>query len=317
MFDTHCHLNFSRFKNRIDEVIQNALASGVDHFIVPGTDIESSKKAIEIAQKYDNVYAAVGIHPHHVFQMIESVILATTPSARGRSPESADSGVVVSLLPRMTMEIQSLEKLLENKKVVAVGEVGMDRHFYQKTKYEAYQVDEKLIKMQKELLELQIQLAIKHNKSIIFHNRETKKEIMDVIKRNWDKKLEGRTVFHCCEPDDVGTNRELSLVEFAKEHKMFIGVDGDVTYRKEKQEFIKKVPLEMLVLETDSPFLLPRPQRQQADLRGGQAEPLQFPNEPKNIKVIAEFISFLTNTSIDRLIKVTTLNARKLFNLPE
>ena len=280
MFDTHCHLNFSRFKKRVDEVIQNAIASGVDHFIVPGTDIESSKKAVEIANKHENIYAAVGIHPHNVFELTQM---------------------------NSSRKILALEQLLQNKKVVAVGEVGMDRHIYEKTKYEVYQVDEKFMEMQKELLELQIQLAIKHNKSIIFHNRKTKKEIMEVIKKNWDKKLEGRAVFHCCEPDDVGTSRDLSLLEFAKEHKMFIGVDGDVTYWKEKQEFIKKAPLKMLILETDSPFLLPEPLRSQK----------LYPNEPKNIKVIAEFIAKIRGDSINQLIKSTTVNARKLFQLPE
>lgn len=289
LFDTHCHLNFKAFDGRVNEVIEKARKVGVTHIVIPGTDVETSNKAVEIAEKFDNVYAAVGIHPHHVYEKFKDQ----------RS--------------KIKVEIQEIEKLLENKKVVAVGEVGVDRHIYRKTVYQAYQVDQELIELQKEYLKAQIDLALKYDKSIIFHNREAKTDFLGVIgKPAVAKALAGKAVFHCCEPDE-------ELLEFAKNHKMFIGVDGDVTYRKDKQEFIKKVPLEILVLETDSPFLLPEPlksqkkyprlQRQKAGLRGGQA------NEPKNLKLIAEFIAHLTNVSINQLIDTTTNNAKDLLGL--
>jgi len=150
-------------------------------------------------------------------------------------------------------------------------------------------------------------LAIKYDKSLILHNREAREDILEVLREMWDKKLEGRTVFHCCEPD-------MELLEFAKKHKMFIGIDGDVTYWKKKlfgfaqskQEFIKKVPLEMLVLETDSPFLIP-------ELSGSRSWTRY--NEPKNIVLIAEFVAKLKNVSINRLIDTTTENAKKLFKI--
>ena len=105
-------------------------------------------------------------------------------------------------------------------------------------------------------------------------------------------------VFHCCEPDE-------ELLAHAKEHHIFIGVDGDVTYSKKKQEFIKNVPLDMLVLETDSPFLLPEPLRSQK----------KFPNEPANIAVIAKFITHLCGVNIEDLQRITTDNAHRLFSL--
>ncbi len=305
MFDTHCHLNFKAFENRVQEVVDDAKKAGVTHIVIPGTDIETSKKAVEIAGRFEDVYAAVGIHPHHVFELSSKVILGSESDSR------IDSGRVRSSLARMTQEIKRLEELLILKKVVAVGEVGLDRHYYVNTRHENYQVNEEFIGLQKAFLTAQITLALKYDKSVILHNREAKKDMLPVLNEIWDTKLEGRTVFHCCEPDS-------ELLEFAQDHKMFIGVDGDITYRKDKQEFIKKVPLEMLVLETDSPFLLPEPLRSQKkvprspSLRSGVS---RRANDPKNLTLIAEFIARLTNTSTDQIIEVCSENAKKLFRL--
>ena len=86
MFDTHCHLNFSRFKDRVDAVITDARAQGVTHILVPGTDLATSQKAVEIADQYKNVYAAVGIHPHHVFAL-------HLPGARNSHPGGDVDGI--------------------------------------------------------------------------------------------------------------------------------------------------------------------------------------------------------------------------------
>ncbi len=275
MFDTHCHLNFSAFKKNLGEVIQNAKKEGVNYFVIPGTDFESSKHAIEIAEQYEGIYAAVGIHPHHIFQ-IRSVLSKDGPS-----------------------QISQIEALISRKKVVAVGEIGLDRHMYKKTKYQDYQINEGFIELQKEFLKKQIGLAIKYKKNIILHNREAKNEILKIVgEPAVAKALAGKAVFHCCEPDQ-------ELLDFAIQHTIFIGVDGDVTYNQKKQEFVKKIPLELLVLETDSPFLLPEPFRTQR----------QFPNEPKNISVIANFISRIKQISAEQLNKITTENAKKLFQI--
>ncbi|MFH0979520.1 MAG: TatD family hydrolase [Candidatus Roizmanbacteria bacterium] len=285
LFDTHCHLNFKAFDNRIEEVINNAKAIGINQIIVPGTDLETSKKAVEIAEKYDGVYAAVGIHPHHVFELYSKArhrVFSSTSPPKGGSPKSLTQKQVSSLL-----------KLLNNPKVVAVGEVGIDKYDYKKTVYKVYKVHKEFIEMQKMLFKEQIKLAIKYKKALIIHNREAKKDTLEVLSSIYHLGSSIKAVFHCCEPDE-------ELLEFAKNHKMFIGVDGDVVYRKEKQEFIKKVPLEMLVLETDSPYLSPF---------------RKFPNEPKNIKVIAEFVAKLKNVSLKEVEEKTTENARKLFSL--
>jgi len=297
-FDTHCHLNFKAFDEGVKEVINRANKVGNDQIIIPGTDIETSKKAIKIAEKYKGVYAAVGIHPHHVYEFLKAQISVFSTASPQRGPRRLSQKQKSAHF--LSQELKKIENLLSNKKVVAIGEVGIDRHIYQKTVYKIYKVEEEFIKLQKEFLKEQIKLAIKYDKSLILHNREAREDILGVLREMWDKKLEGRAVFHCCEPDVVGTIHELSLLEFAKSHKMFIGVDGDIVYHREKQEFIKTVPLEMLVLETDSPFLSPM---------------RQYPNEPKNIILIAELIAKLKNIPIKKISEITTENARRLFKV--
>ena len=274
MFDTHCHLNFKAFKKTLLEVIDTAHESGVTHIVIPGTDVKTSRKGVEIAQSQNNMYSAVGIHPHHVYKLLTNAEL------------TVDS------------ELLQIEDLLVQPKVVAVGEIGMDRHEYKETVYEEYNVDGKFLELQKELFEKQVLLAIKHNKSLILHNREASEDLLPILSKVWDSKLEGRTVLHCCEAHD-------HLLQFAQEHHIYLGVDGDITYSPEKQEFIKKVPLEMLVLETDSPFLLPEPLKSQR----------QFPNNPANIKIIAETVAKLRNDSFDEIKEVTSDNAKKLFQI--
>jgi len=282
LFDTHCHLNFQVFDNRVDEVIKTAKVAGVNQIIVPGTDLETSKKAVEIAEKYEGVYAAIGIHPHHVFEIYLKVRHRVF-----RPPHPKGTQAIIS------KQVSSLSSILKNPKAVAIGEVGIDKHNYEKTKHQDYKVDEELVDLQKELFTEQIKLANKYKKALIIHNREAKKEVLEILTIHSLLITHYSSVFHCCEPD-------LELLEFAKQYQMFIGIDGDINYRKDKQEFIKKVPLEMLVLETDSPFLSPFK---------------KFPNEPKNIKVIAEFIAKFKNISLKEVEKKTTENAKKLFQI--
>lgn len=265
LFDTHCHLNFEIFDGQEAAVISRAQEVGVNYFLVPGSDWPTSKKAIALAKKHQNVFAAVGIHPHH---------------AQNRP------------------DFRKLENLIKKPQVVAVGEIGLDYHQYQKTKHQNYQIDNQFKKDQKSLFIDQIKLAQKYQKSIIFHNREAKKDMLIIIKKYWHKDLRDRAVFHCCEPDK-------ELFAFAQKHQIFIGVDGDVTYWSKKARFIKEVPLERLVLETDSPYLTPEPVKKEKP----------FPNEPKNLKIIAEFVAKVKNIPQKNLINQTTANAKKLLNL--
>lgn len=280
MFDTHCHLNFKAFKKTVEETIVEAHTAGVTHIMMPGTDVKTSERAIELSRQYDNLYAAVGIHPHHVYQyLLPNVQQQPNP-------------------PNIESDLAAIETLLDEKNVLAIGEVGLDRHIYEETKYVEYHVDERFISLQVELFKRQVELAIRKSKSLILHNREAKYEMLPILKNLWNNALEYRTVFHCCEPD-------AELLTFATNHKMFIGIDGDVTYVPEKQDFIKTVPLEMLVLETDAPFLLPEPLRSQK----------KYPNRPSNVRITAERVAQLKNVSVEQLIEVTKANSMRLFAL--
>ena len=310
MFDTHCHLNFKAFnpsssrhisglrrdfdsslessrslKKTLPDVVARAREVGVTAIVVPGTDVKTSRRGVEIAEKIDGIYAAVGIHPHHAMKYLT------------RHAE-LDSASLNEIPNQVRDDVYEIEKLLSHPKVVAVGEVGLDRYIYDNTVYKDYQVDLRFLQLQKGLFQKQIELAVRFKKSLILHNREAKDDFLQILREKWDTHLEFRTVFHCCEPDE-------ELLAHAKEHHIFIGVDGDVTYSKKKQEFIKNVPLDMLVLETDSPFLLPEPLKSQK----------KYPNEPANVAIICKFISQLRDEDIDKIQKITTVNAKRLFSL--
>lgn len=277
--DTHCHLNFKRFNKTREQVITEAHKNGVQSFIVPGTDIISSQKAAELAFQNTTIYAAVGIHPHHTI-------------------EKLNSKNKISKKDLVELDIQKLKELVIQPKVVAVGEIGLDRHVYEDTKYSNYQISDTFMELQKEYFIAQIRLAKQYKKALIIHNRETKKELLSILAGEWHENMRFRTVFHCCEPDD-------ELLEYAKAHDVFIGVDGDVTYGGEKAAFARKIPLDMLVLETDAPFLLPEPLRTQK----------LYPNTPSTIPLIARCIADIKGVPIEEVAKASTRNAKRLFNL--
>jgi TatD DNase family protein len=274
MFDTHCHLNFEAFSTQLEDILNKAHNVGVSHIVIPGTDLLSSQKAISIAEQYTNTYAAVGIHPHHVFEQF----------TRNSSNNS----------------ISDLEILINSPQVVAIGEVGLDRHIYKKTKYEDYHTSDEFVSLQKEILIHQIKLAIKYNKSLIIHNREATEDLLPLLSTYWDTELEGRTVLHCCEPRE-------DILDFAIQQNIFLGVDGDITYDKNKQTFITKIPLELLVVETDSPFLTPEPYRSQK----------VRPNTPAFLPEIISCIAGFVNHSKEDIQKVTFNNACRLFQIGE
>ena len=277
MFDTHCHLNFSAFDGILEKVISEAKNEGVEKFVVPGTDVETSKKAVEIAKKYEEIFAVVGIHPHHVKEIQNSKIKTQNYNLK--------------------LEIKEIEKLLTHSKVVAIGEIGLDRHIYKKTKYKDYKIDEEFIALQKEVFLAQLDLAKKYKKTVIIHNREAKDDLLKILNTCY-LLLDTPMVFHCCEPD-------FDLLNFAKKNHIYIGVDGDVTYDPKKQAFVKEIPLSLLVLETDSPFLTPAP------LRNDQKT--KFPNTPKNLILVAQKVAEIKGEKVEKIRKVTKNNSMKLF----
>ena len=295
MFDTHCHLNLKAFKKNLDEVIRISRERGVEYFVVPATNLKNAKRAVEISKNYKQAYAAVGVHPHHLYKTRSSLEIEKI--------------------------MEEVASLLKEPTVVAIGEVGLDKHLYTKTVYGEYKIDSEFMKVQRQFLSRQLELAKEFGKSVIIHNREATKELLDLLSEEWDEGLKGRVVFHCCEADE-------RLLEFARAHGVYLGVDGDVTYDENKQRFVSKIPLKMLVLETDSPFLLPEPLRSQRELlrasksrvpkdegaRFAKQKYISF-NTPANLPLIAEFVAKLQKRELREVEKWTTENAVRLFSI--
>jgi TatD DNase family protein len=273
-FDTHCHLNFQVFDENWQQVIAEAKQEGVSSFLIPGTDLNTSKKAISIAKEEENAWAAVGIHPHHVFSLLHE-------------GEKSNSDDVIMQLNHL---IAAIEDFLKQEKVVAVGEAGLDRHYYQKTKYQNYRISEQFISLQKDVFIKQAELAIDHRKTLVIHNREAKNDLLLILTDYQSSLAKIPVVFHCCEAD-------LDLLKFAKKNHFFIGIDGDVCYSNKKQDFIKEVPLELLVLETDAPFLSPE---------------RKFPNHPKNLKIIAQKVAQIKGVNEEKLRRKVGENSKRL-----
>ena len=232
MVDVHCHLNFHSFQKDYDEVIKSAFEAGVTKIINVGTKIDSSEKAVELAQKYENLYAIVGIHPHH----------ADKPLLSGH-PEQSD-------IPW----IEQLETLARMPKVVGIGEIGLDYFRYKSNDI----VDPKL---QKEVFIKQIELAYKLKLPLQIHNRQAGKDIIDILINHKSLISNPPGMFHCF----AGS---LEVLKAALEMGFYIGFDGNITYSgiapgedTDLKDLVKYTPLDRIVTETDSPFLAPLPHR--------------------------------------------------------
>jgi len=270
LIDTHAHLNFKVFNKIIDQVLWQASEAGVKKIIVPGTDLESSQKAVNLAKYFINVYAAIGIHPHHANEAIKQLTIEQLK--------------------------EKLKELAKRKKVVAIGECGLDYYHYPKTKHDDYKVDDDFKKKQKELFIMQLNLAHELNLPVIIHNRQASDDIQSTIRQLADQQLTINGVFHCFSGDK-------DFLKWAIDSGFYIGFDGNITYSNKLAEIAKVAPINKMLLETDSPFLIPEPLRSQKI----------FPNEPKNVKITAKYIANLKGDSFFNIAKKTTSNAEKLF----
>jgi len=271
LIDTHCHLNFKAFEKDYRAVVERARKAGVKKILTVGVDIETSKRAVEIAKELEGVKVTVGFHPHHC--------------------KGITSGEIDEIK-------EKLRKLAKNKKVVGIGECGLDYYEYKNTKYppKAKAFRRTGRNLQKQMFGIQIQLAKELNLAMVIHNRKADLDVLDTLDHFC--KTDGKYptgVFHC-----ISGSKQ--YVKKVLEKGFYIGIDGNVTYSKEVQELAKTVPLEKLVLETDSPFLSPESKR---GLR----------NEPINVKITAEFLARLKNISLDKLETSTTQNAEALFHI--
>ena len=284
LVDTHAHLNFKDFQKDFDQVIKRSFKTNVKKIVCVSSNLEDSRKAIELAKKYPGtIFAAVGIHPHDTSQR------TNVGSAKKliQSPDYHDSNHG----SRLQRQIACLEKLAILDEVVAIGECGLD--------YSPAPPGEKdrSKKDQEFLFKKQIKLAIQLNKPLLVHSRKAFKETTEMINKTLPSSPRGNPpvgVFHCYSAGKKGIEKVNGL-------GFFFGVDGNLTYDKGLQNVFERIPLEKILLETDCPWLAPEPFRNRR-------------SEPAHIKLIAKCLANIKKVPYKKIERVTTQNAKKLFN---
>ena len=210
-FDSHAHYDDKRFKQDREELLRELLPScGVSNVINIGCDVKSSEMSIRLAEKYDYIYAAVGVHPHELYDM-------------------------------SSQTIAKLKKLSEHKKVVAIGEIGLD-----------YYYDTHPKELQRFWFRQQLRLAEETNLPVVIHSRDASQETFDIIKASSVR----RGSIHCY---SGSAQMALDYVKMG----FSIGVGGVVTFSNAKKlvETVAAIPMESILIETDCPYLAPNPNR--------------------------------------------------------
>ena len=253
LFDTHSHYNDKAFNEDLESVLDKVKNAGVTRLVCIGYNLKSSKQAVELAKKYDFIYATCGISPNDINE---------------NSLEELE-------------EIYELAK--NNKKVVAIGEIGLD-YYWNKENKEA----------QKELFIRQIELANKLDLPITIHSRDAHTDTIDVLNQ---VKCDNTGIFHCCP-----LNRE--LVKEALKLDFYISLSGVITFKNTKNadDIINLVQEDRLLIETDSPYLSPEPYRGKR-------------NDSRNVKYVAQKIAEIKGLTLEEVAKITYENAMRIFEI--
>jgi TatD DNase family protein len=252
--DTHCHLNDPAFQDDYQNVLENALQSGVGALIVVGYDLESSRRAVQLAQEYGPVFAAVGIHP-----------------------SDADTwGATMA---------QEIRRLLTEPKVVALGEIGLDYHYD----------DAPAKEQQMQVFREQLTIAKQLQKPVIIHNREAHQDTWRVV--NEVRLGPAGGVIHCFTGSRETARQWLAI-------GLYLSFAGPLTFTNARQirELAREIPLERLLVETDSPYLAPHPRRGKR-------------NEPGWVGLVGEKLAEVKEEPVERVMAATIANAQTLFGL--
>lgn len=252
-FDTHAHYDSGAFNADRFDILGSMPDAKVGLIVNPGCDLESSKTAIGLAERFNFVYAAVGWHPEDMDKLTDKAFA-------------------------------ELERLAEHPKCLAIGEIGLDYYWDDTHKAE-----------QKELFKKQIELAIRLNKPVIVHDREAHGDSLEIV-RDYS---ELRGVFHCFS----------GSVEMASEllkRGWYLGFDGPITYKNARKaiEVLEFCPLDKIVIETDSPYLTPVPNRGKR-------------NDSRQLEFVVNKIAEIKGINADEVENITFENGKKLFGIGE
>lgn len=248
MIDTHCHLYDNKLINDLDDIVKNAKNANITKMICIGDSIETSKQSIEISETYNQIYASFGIHPHEAKEA-----------------------------PNLYLDI--IKKNSTHKKVVAIGEIGLDYH---------YNFSDP--KNQKKIFREQLELAKELDLPVVVHCRDADEDLYNIISESKHSK----GVIHCFASDTSFANKIIDL-------GFKISFTGMITFVKHLEKVVKNIDLKHLLIETDAPYLTPIPYRGKI-------------NQPAYVKQIAETIASIKNISLEEVDKITTENAFLLFN---
>lgn len=254
MIDSHCHLDSKIYHGQIDDLLSEARSAGVHTVVNIGVDIPSSEISVTLAEKYEMLYATVGIHPHD----------ATTLNDQ---------------------TLARLRDLAEHRKVVAIGEIGLD-----------YYRDMSPRPVQREAFQRQLELAVELQMPVVIHTREAFEDTISIV-RDFAPRLPGG-VFHCFPGDTAQAERVFEL-------GFVISVGGVITYNKAGMARVASdVPLDKIMLETDAPYLTPVPHRGTT-------------NRPALVTIVAKKLAELRGISLAEIERATDRNTRKLYRLVE
>lgn len=257
LFDSHCHLDDQKFNEDREELIQELFGSHIDKLISAGYSIKSSKEALELANRYAQIYTVCGISPNDISTNVNNI----------------------------DEELQEISNIAKNEKVVGIGEIGLDYYWNKENK-----------EIQKEYFIKQIKLANDLELPIVIHTREATMDTIDILKQYPANK---KGVFHCCP-----LNQE--LIKEALKLDFYISFAGPITFKNSKnaEEVIALVPEERILIETDSPYLSPEPNRGRR-------------NDPRNVKYVAEKIAKVKNKTIEEIAQITYKNTCDIFKIKE
>ena len=255
LFDSHCHLDDEKFDEDRKELICKIFESGVKKLISAGYSLEASKKALELTKDYPQIYTVCGISPNDISQTVEKI----------------------------EEDIKQIENIAKNKKVVGIGEIGLDYYWNKENK-----------EMQKFAFIKQIELSNKLNLPIVIHTREAVLDTIEILKKH---EVNKKGVFHCCP-----LNQE--LVKEGLKLGFYISFAGPITFKNSKNadEIIKLVPDDKMLIETDSPYLSPEPNRGKR-------------NNPQNVKYIVKKIAEVKGYTEDKVAKMTYDNTCNIFKI--
>ncbi len=253
LIDTHTHLYSDAFAEDRNEMIERAIADGVDKFYIPAIDSQTTQAMYDLEQAFpDRMYLMMGLHPTSVKENYEE-------------------------------ELSHVEEELAKRKFYAIGEIGIDLYWDQST-----------LEIQQDAFRRQIKLAKKYKLPIVIHCRNAFDEIFEILEEEKGDDLFG--IFHCF----TGT---LAQAKQALQYNMKLGIGGVVTFKNGKiDKFLNEIDLKYIVIETDAPYLAPKP------FRGKR-------NESAYVVKVAEKLAEVYDASVEEIAEITTENALEIFQI--